>query len=99
MVSKNDAVKLKSDVDSYKQGEWTMKLEIEYCSAWNYLPRAVSLTDDLLNKYTTDVKGLTLVPSGGGVFEVTLNEKLIYSKRQTGEFPTTEQITSVIDSS
>jgi len=28
-----------------------------------------------------------LQPSGGGVFEVTVDGKLIYSKRKTGQFP------------
>lgn len=30
------------------------------------------------------VGGFTLVPSSGGVFEVTLNNDLVYSKKQTG---------------
>ncbi len=25
-----------------------------------------------------------MIPSGGGVFEVTLDDRLVYSKRQTG---------------
>lgn len=54
------------------------------------------MADDLLSKYKTDVKGLTLIPSAGGCFEVSLNGKLIYSKLQTGEFPTAGQVTSVI---
>ena len=55
------------------------------------------MTSDLLKKYGTDVKGLTIVPGGGGCFEVTLNGNLIYSKLDTGEFPTTGQITSAIE--
>jgi selenoprotein W-related protein len=55
------------------------------------------LTSDLLNKYGTDVKELTIVPGGGGAFEVTFNGNLIYSKLDTGEFPTTDQITSAIE--
>ena len=52
---------------------------------------------DLLEKYGTDVKTLTLIPSGGGVYEVEHNGKLIYSKKQTGEFPELNQIISMID--
>ena len=74
-----------------------MDLQIEYCTAWGYLPTAVSLTQELLDKYKTDIKGLTLVPGSGGCFEVTSNGDLIYSKLQTGEFPTTKQITSAIE--
>lgn len=35
---------------------------------------------------------MTLVPSGGGKFEVTVNGELVYSKVATGEFPTYDQI-------
>ena len=31
-----------------------------------------------------------LIPSGGGVFEVVVDGKLIYSKKTTGEFPDEE---------
>jgi len=34
-----------------------------------------------------DIASLTLVPMGGGVFEVTVNGQKIYSKKQTGQFP------------
>jgi selenoprotein W-related protein len=34
-----------------------------------------------------DVRSLKLVPAGGGVFEVSLNGKKIYSKKETGQFP------------
>jgi selenoprotein W-related protein len=30
---------------------------------------------------------LTLIPAGGGCFEVSFNGDLIYSKLKTGEFP------------
>ncbi|HIC02961.1 TPA: SelT/SelW/SelH family protein [Candidatus Poribacteria bacterium] len=56
------------------------------------MPRAASLADDLLSKYETAIKGLTLVPGSGGCFEVSLNSELIFSKREVGQFPTKEQI-------
>lgn len=28
-----------------------------------------------------------LLPAGGGVFEITVNGKLVYSKKETGRFP------------
>ena len=34
-----------------------------------------------------DIRSLTLIPAGGGVFEVTVDGEKIYSKKQTGEFP------------
>lgn len=48
------------------------------------MPRAVSLTDEVLAFYGNRVSELTLLPSGGGVYEVTLNGDLVYSKKETG---------------
>ena len=38
---------------------------------------------ELLRKYEPEIETITLVPSDGGRFEVTLNGTLIYSKLQT----------------
>ena len=43
-------------------------------------------------KLKQDISGLTMMPAGGGVFEVTVNGQNIYSKKQTGEFPEPELI-------
>ena len=36
--------------------------------------------------------GVRLIASGGGVFEVVVDGRLIYSKKATGEFPDEEQL-------
>jgi selenoprotein W-related protein len=33
------------------------------------------------------IEEIKLIPSGGGVFEIELNGKLIYSKKELGRFP------------
>jgi selenoprotein W-related protein len=33
------------------------------------------------------IHSLTLIPDGGGCFELKVNGELIYSKLETGEFP------------
>jgi len=42
----------------------------------------VSLTEELLKSYEHVIETMTLVPSDGGRFEVTVNGQLIYSKLQ-----------------
>jgi selenoprotein W-related protein len=43
----------------------------------------VSLADDLLKQFEHVIDAMTLIPSDGGRFEVSVNGKLIYSKLQT----------------
>jgi selenoprotein W-related protein len=42
------------------------------------------LTAELLKEFEPEIAEITLIPSDGGRFEVTVNEKLVYSKLQTG---------------
>lgn len=46
----------------------------------------------LLNSLKQKLEGLTLVPAGGGCFEVTLDGELVYSKLKTGTFPNENDI-------
>jgi selenoprotein W-related protein len=49
-------------------------------------------------KLKQNIRSLTLVPSGGGAFEVSLNGKKIHSKLATGEFPQPEAVVKAIRS-
>jgi selenoprotein W-related protein len=46
----------------------------------------------LQDKYGAEVE---LVPGVGGVFEITVDGKLMFSKKQTGRFPTDEEVIAV----
>jgi selT/selW/selH-like putative selenoprotein len=46
----------------------------------------------LEQKYGAEVE---LVPGVGGVFEITVDGRLAFSKKQTGRFPTDKEIESV----
>ena len=46
----------------------------------------------MLTGFKQKIKVLTLVPAGGGCFEVTVGDELIYSKLKTGAFPDEQDI-------
>lgn len=46
----------------------------------------------MLDKSSDKISEVTLIPSSGGVFEVTLGGDLVYSKKATGEFPEPKQV-------
>ena len=70
-----------------------VQVSIEYCTQWNYEPRALSLRDELSNKFGINSE---LIESGGGVFEVKLNNNLIFSKKQLDRFPEEGEIENFI---
>ncbi len=43
----------------------------------------MSLANELLKEFEYKIQGLMLIPSDGGRFEVSVNDRLVYSKLQT----------------
>ena len=71
-----------------------MKISIEYCAQWNYLPRASSLEAELKSRFP-GVK-TKLISSGGGVYEIILDGELIFSKKTLGRFPDDGELVALI---
>ena len=64
-----------------------MKIHIEYCEKWNYHPDFARVSKIIKTiKPHAIIKGNS-APPRSGAFEVILNDKLVYSKFKTGEFP------------
>jgi selenoprotein W-related protein len=40
---------------------------------------------------------IELVRSGGGVFEISVNGELLFSKKSSGRFPTDEEVDNLIE--
>ena len=50
------------------------------------------MTEKLLEEFLIKIEGITLIPSSGGVYEVTIDGDLVYSKKETGEHAEYEQV-------
>ncbi len=71
-----------------------MKVSIEYCVVWDYLPKAASLAETIKNKIPdTDVE---LIKSSGGAFEIRRNNSMIFSKLGKGRFPEHDEIIELL---
>ena len=70
-----------------------MKIAIKYCAQWNYLPRASSLGDELKKNLGADIE---LVAGSNGIFDVSLDGNMIYSKLEQGRFPQPNDIIELI---
>ena len=70
-----------------------MKIHIEFCIKWNYTPefdRVSKIISNINSSY--NIIGNDIAPRSGA-FEVTINNKMVYSKFETGVFPTEKEIT------
>lgn len=74
-----------------------MTITIEYCTSWGYVAKAVGLSEELLREYKNDITKLELLPSSNGIFEVKLEDKVIFSKFKEDRYPEVGEIIEIIN--
>jgi selenoprotein W-related protein len=62
-------------------------ITITYCTQCNWLLRAGWMAQELLQSFGADLGSVTLVPGMGGVFQITLDDALIWDRKAQGGFP------------
>ncbi|MEZ0231556.1 MAG: SelT/SelW/SelH family protein [Methylophilaceae bacterium] len=71
-------------------------VEIEYCTQCRWLLRAAWMAQELLVTFESDIGRVSLVPGTGGIFEVRLDDKTIYSRKEMGRFPESKELKQLI---
>ena len=54
------------------------------------------MTSRILKQFKQRLSSFELVPSGGGCFEIELDDEMLYSKLATGSFPDEEAIVRMV---
>lgn len=62
-------------------------ITITYCTQCRWMLRAAWMAQELLTTFDGEIAELTLKPASGGVFEVTADDQLVWSRKQEGRFP------------
>lgn len=60
---------------------------IVYCTQCRWMLRAAWMAQELLSTFDGEIAELTLKPGTGGIFEVTADNQLVWSRKQEGRFP------------
>ena len=60
---------------------------------WDYKPNAVSLADELRKEFGVEAN---LVAGSSGIFDVILDDEIVYSKSNSGKFPEPGEVTNII---
>ena len=61
-------------------------IEIKFCPKCKWLSRATWISQELLSTFESDLSSVTLVPSESGVFDITFNKSLIFSRKDENGF-------------
>lgn len=72
------------------------EVEIEYCTQCRWLLRAAWLAQELLTTFESDLGKVALVPGTGGIFEVSLNGELLFSRKEHGRFPESKELKQLV---
>ena len=52
----------------------------------------MSLSSELLEEFSGEIGNWTLIPSGCGVFEITIDGELVFSKKALDRYPDAQEI-------
>ena len=63
------------------------KIEIRYCTLCRWLLRTTWMAQELLTTFDGDIGEMSLQPTSGGVFDVFVNGKQIWCRKDAGRFP------------
>lgn len=66
---------------------------IKYCRLCGWLTRASWISQELLITFAEELGSLTLIPDdSGGVFEIWIDDHLLWSRKDMGGFPDINEI-------
>ncbi|WP_292000542.1 SelT/SelW/SelH family protein [Caldivirga sp.] len=73
-----------------------VSVRVVYCRPCGYLDRAIKLAKDVLSELGYAGVMVTLVPGSNGVFDVYVDDKLVFSRHEEKRFPESSEIIGII---
>ena len=73
-----------------------LKIEILYCAVWHYTEKAIGLMAELVRRFEYEIEDISLIPSDGGRFEISVNGNLIYSKLKTNRHAKSGEVLALV---
>ena len=74
----------------------TYRITITYCTQCRWLLRAAWMAQELLTTFDADLEEVALRPGTGGIYEVRLNDELIFSRKEAGRFPEAKELKQLV---
>ena len=71
-------------------------VKITYCTQCRWLLRAAWTAQELLTTFESELGSVTLEPGTGGIFEVRLGTKLLWSRAKARRFPEMKELKQLV---
>lgn len=72
------------------------RVEIKYCTQCRWLIRAAWMAQELLTTFETELLEVALVPGKGGIFDVIVDDELLWSREEKGRFPDIKELKQLV---
>ena len=72
-------------------------ITIKYCTQCQWMLRATWIAQEILSTFEEDISTISLEPGKGGVFEIQVNEILIWSLKKERKFPQPKDFKNVLE--
>jgi selenoprotein W-related protein len=72
------------------------RVEIRYCTQCRWLLRSAWMAQELLTTFESDLCEVALAPGTGGVFEVRIDDELLWSRREQCRFPDIKELKQLV---
>lgn len=69
---------------------------ITYCTQCRWLLRAAWLAQELLTTFEQELAGVTLAPGEGGIFEIMVDGRLVWSRKTQERFPEAKELKQLV---
>ena len=74
----------------------TPRVEIEYCTMCNWMLRSSWMAQEILTTFVNEVGEVVLIPGTGGIFEVRIDGKTIFSRKDMQRFPEIKELKQLV---
>ena len=71
-------------------------ITIEYCTQCLWMFRAVWMGQELLTTFSDEISEFTLKPGTGGVYNIFVNDQLIFSRKEKNRFPEITELKKLV---
>ncbi len=72
------------------------RIEIVYCNQCRWLLRSAWMAQELLTTFPAEIGEVALLPGTGGVFEIRVNDELVWSRKEQGRFPDIKELKQLV---
>jgi selenoprotein W-related protein len=72
------------------------RVEFVYCTQCNWMLRTAWMAQEILSTFAAEIGEVALIPGTGGVFEVRVDDALLWSRKEQGRFPDIKELKQLV---